>query len=113
MTVTTNYTTLLLCIHLSFSDNNTHTYIVGNIGVFDFYQEEKQNGGDGYNWTKELLDQLSVYKAFCYARSHCEEALAKYYKDYIHQKRCAVIGTQYPWAEASLIGTIYISNLFV
>ena len=74
------------------------------IPVASFYiKEEKQNGGTGYYWKKEDIDNKNG-DCDCgfYYRGHCDIAMKKY-AHLIKGKKGYVFGTQNPWAEAGLL----------
>jgi len=76
----------------------------GVIPVEKLYFAERQNGGAGYTWTEELINEKSKQKCTCggYRQPECERTITKH-ADFIFNKTGYVFGSQTPWAEAALI----------
>jgi hypothetical protein len=68
------------------------------------YIAEKQNGGTGYQWNKKVFDLWRNKQIGCglYSDKHCDPLVAKHASSYIHNHTALVVGSQNPWAEASL-----------
>jgi hypothetical protein len=80
-------------------------YTIGGKSVLQhLWTEQRQNGGSGYHWgRKEFEDLRSQKKIGCglYSEDHCDEMILKY-QSVIENKTAIVVGSQSPWAEASL-----------
>ena len=83
----------------------------GRVPVVSKYIAEKQNGGNGYVWSKQEIERTRAdirRKAYprvgnswlCYNKTVCAEALDKFS---VAGQRGIVFGSQKPWAEALLL----------
>ena len=66
---------------------------------------EKQNGGNGYDWPKELIEKEGKEPLTCglYNSPNCKLVVDKYASEYIKNKRGLVLGSQTPWVESALV----------
>ena len=80
-------------------------YTLGGISVLQYlWTEQRQNGGLGYHWGHKEFEELRIKKKIgCgfYSEDHCDEMILKY-QSMIQNKTAIVVGSQSPWAEASL-----------
>eukprot|EP01041_Mallomonas_annulata_P010656 gene10656-22242_t len=87
--------------------NLSEYYTMGGvIPVFKRYFKEQQNNGSaGYNWTTKRIEAQMKRQNSCgnYRNPNCNVTLHKYSEKYIRGKRGIVVGSQLPWAEASLL----------
>ena len=60
----------------------------GQVPIINWYIEEKQNGGEGYDWPVEMLADLGGKKNICggYKLNVCATSLKKYENDFIANK---------------------------
>jgi hypothetical protein len=82
-----------------------HDYTMGGkMEVVDRYFAEKQNGGTGYKWTKELIDDFRRKPNTCggYKLNDCEISVKKH-RNLLFNRTGIVVGSQSPWAEAALL----------
>ena len=81
----------------------------------DWYWSQKQTGdATGVRWTKEDIAAWNSQENKCglYEMRQCEEALVKY-ANIIRGQHGLVLGSQTPWAEASLLkhGASHVTTL--
>ena len=78
----------------------------GRIPVIKNYVAEKQNGGEGYVWSREEIERNKLdirrgsRRRVCYNSGVCAEAIKSYP---VAGQRGIVFGSQRPWAESLLL----------
>ena len=78
--------------------------------------DTQQNGGKGYIWTDDVINDLRENEVSCglgYNTPSCKLALTATAEKYIKGKVGVVVGTQVPWAEASLLnaGAAHVTTI--
>jgi SAM-dependent methyltransferase len=69
------------------------------------WTEQRQNGGEGYLWNTQYFEKLRSKQLFgcgTYAEIYCDEVLQRHRQQFVLNKTAIVVGSQSPWAEASL-----------
>lgn len=70
---------------------------------YDWYLQEKQNGGDGYDWNTKVMESYRARSNVCggYNTDICAHVIEKH-TSLIEGKSAVVVGSQSPWLEAAL-----------
>lgn len=69
-----------------------------------FWTAEKQNGGDGYQWNKDVfqgfMNKATIGCGF-YPEKYCDQFVSTH-QQFVRNKTAIVVGSQTPWAETTL-----------
>ena len=79
---------------------------LGQVQVHDYYLMDKMNGGTSYFWSKHDIFKRSTEECTCgaYKMPNCGRVIRRYQQSVIEGKVGIVVGSQSPWAEATLLG---------
>eukprot|EP01040_Poterioochromonas_malhamensis_P014808 gene14808-16460_t len=78
--------------------------IGGRMHYHEWYVMEQQNGGKGYDWNTQVMEEYRMKPNTCggYDRDYCDIIMSRYAEQLIEGKSTLVVGSQSPWAEAAL-----------